>query len=163
MSTRIAVIGISGSGKTRLARALALKADLPVTHMDALFWRGRWEPVPEADYLAEHARLIAGERWIIEGFIDPTMAERLHRADRVIFLDLPGWVCAWRVVKRWLAHRRVARAELPSDARERLGRAFLQTVVARAERPAILAALRDVDPAKVVVVASARSPILEPR
>jgi adenylate kinase family enzyme len=126
--------------------------------MDALFWRGDWRPVAEAEYLAAHARLVAGDRWVIEGYVNASMA-RLQRADRIIFLDYPGGLCAWRVVKRWLRHRRTARSELPAEARERLSLKFLWIVVTRAERAAILEAMAGVDAAKIVRATSPRSPI----
>ncbi|MBS0490873.1 hypothetical protein [Phenylobacterium sp.] len=150
MSDRIAIIGISGSGKSRLARELGARSGLPVVQMDALFWSGSWRPVPEAEYLAAHECLIESERWIIEGYVDAAMAGRLRRADQVIFLDPPGWLCAWRVIRRWLEHRRSARPELSPEALERFQLRFLWTVTTRAERPAILAALEGVDPTKIV-------------
>ena len=150
MSDRIAIIGISGSGKTRLARELGAHLGLPVVHMDALFWREDWQAVPEAEYLAAHAQAVSGERWIIEGYVDAAMADRLRRADQVIFLDPPGWLCAWRVIGRWWTHRRAARPALPAAALERLGLRFLWTVASRAERAAILSALRAAEPARVV-------------
>ena len=124
--------------------------------MDSLFWRGAWEPVPEAEYLQRHERLVAEPAWIIEGYVDEAMSTRLHRADRVIYLDYPGPLCAWRVLRRWLAHRRRSRPELPAAAHERLSLSFLLTVLGRAERPAIEAALRGVDPAKVLRVTTPR-------
>lgn len=149
MPDRIAVIGISGSGKSTFARVMALKSGLPLFHMDALFWRGAWEAVPEAEYLAAHARLVAQERWIIEGYVDAAMANRLQAADRIIDLDPPGWLCAARVIRRWWTHRGRARPELTPEARERLSLGFLWTVLTRAERPAIDAALVGVDPARI--------------
>lgn len=118
--------------------------------MDSLFWRGAWEPVPEAEYLERHERVTAEPAWIIEGYVDEAMAARLSRADQVIYLDYPGPLCAWRILRRWLAHRRRSRPELPAAARERFSLAFLMIVLRRAERPAIEAALRGIDPAKVI-------------
>lgn len=123
--------------------------------MDSLFWRGAWEPVPEAEYLEHHARLITEPAWIIEGYVDEAMASRLRLADQVVFLDYPGPLCAWRVLRRWLAHRERPRPELPLAARERLSLGFLLIVLRRAERPAIEAALHGVDPAKVLRATSA--------
>ncbi|MCC7267658.1 MAG: hypothetical protein IT546_10015 [Caulobacteraceae bacterium] len=153
---RIAVVGISGSGKSTYARELARRTGLPLHHMDALFWRGAWEPVPEAEYLAAHERLTAGADWIIEGYVDGAMTSRLRRADQVIHLDYRGPLCAWRVLRRWIAHRRTSRPELPPGARERLSLSFLLLVLRRAERPAIEAALQGVDPAKILRVTSPR-------
>lgn len=149
MVRRIAVIGISGAGKTTAARELAAATGLPLFHMDALFWRGAWEPVPEPEYLEAHARLVAQERWIIEGYVDAAMAQRLQAAERIIDLDPPGWLCAARVLRRGWTHRAKARPELPTEALERTSPAFLWRVLTRAERPAIDAALAGVDPARI--------------
>lgn len=132
--TRIAIVGISGSGKSVVSRTIAEKTNLPLYHMDQLFWQGSWVAVPEAEYVQEHNKLIELEQWIIEGYVDEPMAERLSRAELVLYLDYPGWLCAWRVVKRWLMHRKNARPELPKEARERLRGEFLWVVFSRAER-----------------------------
>lgn len=39
---RIIVIGSSGSGKSTLSRKLSKSLDLPVYHLDALFWKPNW-------------------------------------------------------------------------------------------------------------------------
>ena len=56
-------------------------------------------------------------------------------------LARPAGVGAGRVVTRWWAHRKTARAELPAEALERLDFGFLWVVLSAAERPAIEAAL----------------------
>lgn len=50
MINRIAIIGISASGKSVFARELAGKTGLPLIHMDQLFWTGNWQEIPEAGY-----------------------------------------------------------------------------------------------------------------
>ena len=117
--------------------------------MDLLFWRGRWEAVPEADYVAAQQALLAEPAWIIEGYIDPALAERARAADLIVYLDFSGPRCACRVLRRWWRHRRVARPELPPEAVERLGPRFLWVVLTRAERPAIEASLAGVDTARI--------------
>ena len=151
---RIAIVGISGTGKTTYARKLSALTGLSLHHMDSLFWRGEWEVVPEKLYISAQSLLIAKSDWIIEGYIDPALSERAHAADLIIDLDFPGWLCAWRVILRWLRHRSSARAELPKEATERLRLRFLWIVLSRAERPAIDAALAMVDPAKIRHVTS---------
>ena len=64
---RIAVIGNAGGGKSTLARALAMRRGLPYVEIDALLWRDGWQPAPEEEYEAAHARLIAEPRWVIDG------------------------------------------------------------------------------------------------
>jgi adenylate kinase family enzyme len=117
--------------------------------MDLLFWRGRWEAVPEADYVAAQRTLLAEPAWIIEGYIDPALAERARAADLIVYLDFSGPRCAWRVLKRWWRHRRVARPELPPEALERLDLRSLWVALTRAERPAIEAGLAGVEASRV--------------
>ena len=52
---RIAIIGISGSGKTTFAHTLQRATGLPLHHADQLFWRGPWQPVPADQYLEAHS------------------------------------------------------------------------------------------------------------
>jgi adenylate kinase family enzyme len=148
---RIAIIGRGGSGKSVFSRSLASQTGLPLFYMDNLFWRGKWEEVPEKEYLVKHEQLLAKDRWIIEGYIDEKMAGRLRRADLIFFLDYPGWLCAWRVLKRWLMHRKQSRQELPPEALERLKGDFFWTVLTGTEIIPLRQALQTVDPKKVLV------------
>jgi adenylate kinase family enzyme len=141
LPSRVAIIGISGSGKSVFSRHLAESLSLPLLHMDQLFWRGSWEAVPESEYLARHKEWIARERWIIEGYVDESMSDRLTAADLVIYLDYSGPLCAWRVFRRWLMHRRTGRPELPNEALERLSPRFVLMTLRRGERPGIEQAL----------------------
>lgn len=90
---RIALIGSPGAGKATLARCLGQALGLPVYHLDALYWKPGWEPTPRAEWRELQLRLVAGDRWLIDGNYGGTMAIRLTAADTVICLDLPRWVC----------------------------------------------------------------------
>lgn len=136
---RIAVIGISGSGKSTFARALAAKSGLPLRHADGLEWMENWTERPEDKLFAMHAAWLAEPRWIIEGWVDPKRANRLDAADLVIDLDLPGWLCALRVLHRMLAAGK--RDELPEGCVDRFDFGFVRRVLRRRERPSIEAAL----------------------
>jgi len=97
---RIAVIGCPGSGKSTLARQLAEKTGHPVIYMDYEYWQPGWVPVPKDEFTAMQEQWVQGERWIIDGFYGGTLELRYSAADLVIFLDLPRWLCLWRVLKR---------------------------------------------------------------
>ena len=154
---KIAVVGISASGKSVFGRELEEHTGLPLFHMDNLFWRGKWESIPESEYLKEEQKLICKDKWIIEGYVDEKMSGRLELADLVIYLDYPGILCFSRVIWRWLKHRRVSRPELPKEALEELDLSFLWCVLTRSERPGIERALERVDQSKIVRVYSPRA------
>jgi adenylate kinase family enzyme len=97
------IIGSPGAGKSTLARELARRTDLPLRHLDQLYWKPGWvEPDKEA-WAQEVARLASEPRWIIEGNYGGTLPLRLERADTVIDLDLPAPLCLARVVRRSIA------------------------------------------------------------
>jgi adenylate kinase family enzyme len=153
---RISIIGISGAGKSVFSRKLAQQTKLPLFYIDQLLWKGNWQEVAEKEYLVEHEKLIQKESWIIEGYIDQKMAERLKKSELVIFLDYPGWLAAFRVFMRWLQHRKKSRPELPKEATEKLQRKFLWMVFKREERLLIKKAfeLAKISPKKLIVLRS---------
>ncbi len=143
---RIALIGISASGKSTASKLVELKTQLPLFHMDQLFWRGNWEGVPEEEYLEKHTSLIAEEKWIIEGYVDEKMSERLKRADLVLYLDYSGMRCGSQLIKRWFKHRKTSRPELAPEALEKFSFNFLWLVLTRGERPRIEGAIKEAGP-----------------
>jgi len=100
---RVVILGSSGAGKSTFARALGARLGVPVVHLDALFWQPGWvEPAPEA-FRAAVAGALAGDAWVSDGnFVGRTFNLRLPRADTVIFLHQPRWLCVSRVLWRWL-------------------------------------------------------------
>jgi adenylate kinase family enzyme len=99
---RVLVDGMMGSGKSTFARSLGSRTGLPVIPLDVHYWRPGWVR-PSVDQWRERQRtLLAGEAWIIEGNYSETLSLRLERADTVVFLDTPWWLCASRALLRGL-------------------------------------------------------------
>jgi adenylate kinase family enzyme len=137
---RIAVVGISASGKSTFARELAKRTGLPLLHGDQLDWIPDWGVRPASDLAEMHAEWIARPRWIIEGWIDPERVARLNTADVVVDLDYSRWRCTWRVLKRML--KRIRREEMPEGCVDRFQPHVLDWVFFKRERPSIDSALR---------------------
>jgi adenylate kinase family enzyme len=137
---RVAVIGSGGAGKSTFARDLGRLTDLPVIHLDHLFWRPGWEATADEEWQARHAELIRRERWIIDGNYGSTMASRLAAADTVIFLDLPRLICLWRVLRRRLLAGRFGRPNQIPGLPDQLDREFLAWIwnYPVTKRPAVL-------------------------
>jgi adenylate kinase family enzyme len=151
---RIAVIGISGSGKSTFARALGAKLALPVLHGDQIDWMPDWGVRPDADIAAIHKRWIEQPCWIIEGWVEADRAERLSVADLVVDLDYPGWLCGWRVLQRQM--RGVRRQEMPDGCVDGFSPQTLRWVFTKAERPSGDAALKAATVKKYVRLTSPR-------
>lgn len=57
---------------------------------------------PPAEFLAEVTRVAALPAWVIDGNYVDTIAPRLQRADTLIYLDVPTWLCLLRITARTL-------------------------------------------------------------
>ncbi len=97
---RIAIIGNAGSGKSTLAKQLQSKVHLPLYHLDQFFWKPNWTPPDRAEYKLIHDELCARDEWIIEGVNLSLMEYRLARADVIVLLRIPFYLCVWKILKR---------------------------------------------------------------
>jgi adenylate kinase family enzyme len=97
---RVLILGGCGAGKSVFARRLGALLDLPVIHLDAEYFQPGWVEPDHSAWRARVAELVAAPRWIIDGSHIGTLPARLPHADTVIILDLPTWICVWRVLLR---------------------------------------------------------------
>lgn len=96
---RILISGISGTGKTTLARQLAALWGLPRYELDALHHGPGWVKRPEFE--ADVERFSSDPRWVTEDQYQRLLGDLLWtRADTVIWLDLPKRIVMTRVVRR---------------------------------------------------------------
>ena len=151
---RLAVVGISGTGKTALGARIAAQTGLPVYPIDAIIWSPGWTETPEHQIEAALARIAAAENWIVEGWIDRYSLGLLHRCDVILDLDYPGRVAALGVVRRWLAYRGRRRPELPVGCVESLDPGSLRDALQRRERPHVAAILAQVNGVEILRVRS---------
>ena len=100
IGNRIIVLGCPGSGKSTFARALAARTELPLIHLDSVWWRADGSHISRDEFDRALAELLAGEKWIIDGDYSRTYEVRLRAADTVIFLDYPEDVCMAGIVGR---------------------------------------------------------------
>jgi adenylate kinase family enzyme len=149
---RVAIIGAGGAGKSTLATALGERTGLPVIHLDRLFWRPGWVPMPNDAWHVVHDSLLAGEGWIIDGNYGGEMEPRIAAADTVIFLDLPRLVCIWGAIRRQWRWPHGGRPDAASGLRERIDLAFLWWIFRYPERsrPQVLRRLANLPPTTVV-------------
>ncbi|KOX28016.1 hypothetical protein ADK67_13235 [Saccharothrix sp. NRRL B-16348] len=119
-SRRIVVLGVSGAGKSTLARELARVVDGPHVELDAIQHGPDWTPPPAEEFRARLAAATEGPAWVVDGnYIDLTADVLWHRADLIVWLDLPLWVVVPRLLRRSTV-RIARRTVLWNGNRERL-------------------------------------------
>lgn len=113
---RVLVAGVSGVGKTTLARRIAAITGGPHTEIDALFHGPAWTPRPE--FLADVRSLIRTGSWTTEWQYDAARPLLAESAEVVVWLDLSFVrVTLPRLVRRTI-RRRWSREELWNGNRE---------------------------------------------
>jgi adenylate kinase family enzyme len=125
---RIMIIGCGGSGKSTLARQLGEKLNLPVIHLDKLFWTPGWVSISKEEFNRVHEEAISKEKWIIDGNFDRTIPVRLRRCDTVIYLDFSRVTCLMGVLKRVLTTFGTVRPDMGEGCPERIDLDFLKWV-----------------------------------
>ena len=125
---RIIIIGCGGAGKSTLARQLGEKLDIPVVHLDKLFWKPGWVEVSKEEFDALHTRELAKEKWIMDGNFNRTMPQRIVRCDTVIYLDFSRFSCLLGVLKRVLTTYGTVRPDMGEGCPERIDFEFLKWV-----------------------------------
>jgi len=117
---RVSVVGVSGSGKTRVGRRIAAALRVPFVEMDALFWHEPgWVERDQASFRAAVDERTAADAWVVDGNYSSAVQDIVWgRADTVGWLDLPRAVVMWQVFTRTLS-RVVLRRELWNGNRER--------------------------------------------
>ena len=97
---KIIVIGCPGSGKSRFSKELNAKTDIPLFHLDMMYWNADKTIVEKSVFLKRLENVISEKEWIIDGNYASTMELRISVCDTVFFLDYPTEVCLDGVKKR---------------------------------------------------------------
>lgn len=159
---RVRIVGVSGSGKTRLAGRVAAILRVPHLELDAVFWDAGWA-YRDLDEALRTVRTFADESdasrggWVADGNWSSRMQGLLDPgtpggADVLVWLDHPRPLVTWQIVRRtvsrglrrtelWHGNRESPRSWLRLDPQENVMRwAWVQHPLLRARMVAVLEA-----------------------
>ena len=117
---RILIIGNAGAGKTTFAHKLAQKLNLPLVHLDKLYWHGEWQRLSneEFDFLVQ--KELEKPEWIIDGNFNRTVSHRMKYCDTIFFFDFSTISCLWGITKRLIKNYGKTRMDMGGNCVERL-------------------------------------------
>lgn len=93
-----------------------MRTGLPLIHLDLEYWKPGWARPSIEEWQLKQRCLLAGDAWIADGNYLETLNLRLERADTVVVLATPWWLCSWRAFVRGV--RRPPGSVMPIGCRD---------------------------------------------
>ena len=90
---KIIVIGCPGSGKSTFSKKLHKITEIPLFHLDMLYWNEDKTVVEKEIFLERLSEILQKDAYIIDGNYASTMEMRISSGDTVFFLDYPTDIC----------------------------------------------------------------------
>lgn len=104
-TTRILVLGSPGAGKTTITDLLSTKLELPVLHIDNIYWKDAWIKYSNKEISDSILLFLQNKKWIIDGnYQNFYLNRRINDAELIIFLDFNSIISIYRVIKRHIKY-----------------------------------------------------------
>ena len=94
------VLGSPGSGKTAFSVKLHKLTNLPLFHLDNIWWKPDKTHITRAEFDIALASILKQESWIIDGDYSRTCEVRIKNCDTIFLLDYDTALCIEGVKKR---------------------------------------------------------------
>lgn len=115
---KVVIIGSGGAGKSTFARRLHEITNLPLIHLDKIFWKPNWTETPKEVWRETIESLVKKEEWIMDGNFGGTMNIRFQACDTIIYFDMPRLLCIYRAFKRISSYYNQTRPDMGAGCQE---------------------------------------------
>lgn len=99
---RILILGSPGAGKSTFSVKLHTLLNIPLIHLDTIFWQNSSETVSNEAFDEKLREALLKPSWIMDSNFTRTLKWRLEYADIVFILTKPSYLCVYRICKRFL-------------------------------------------------------------
>jgi len=151
---KVLILGCAGSGKSTFSKLLGQHKNLPVIHLDSLYWKPGWIESTEDEWDKIIDELIHEEEYVLDGNYTRTLKARLEEADTVFYFDYPRYLCLFRVIKRRILNHGKTRVDMAKGCKEKLDSEFIKWIwnFNTVNRPKIIKLLDQVKGQKQVYI-----------
>ena len=125
---KIVILGCAGCGKSTLAKKIGSKFNIPVLHLDTIYWKANWQLEDNDVFLNKQLEMLKKDSWIIDGNYRDTLDLRLKDCDTIIYLDYPRRVAIFGIYKRYFQYRNKQRDTIADGCHEKIDRSFFKWV-----------------------------------
>ena len=94
------VYGVTGAGKTTLARKISEKSGIQWHSVDDLTWEPGWQQVPVDEQRRRIHAICDGDRWVLDTAYGTWRDIPLARVELIVALDYPRWLSFKRLLSR---------------------------------------------------------------
>lgn len=118
---KITICGVPASGKSTLANKLGNTLNIPVFHLDKIFWKDNGVFASQAEGIEKVEEILKKSSWILEGSMprSKTFDMRIAKADTIIIFDIPLWKILWRQTKRFFKYYGKVRPDMGGNNKQK--------------------------------------------
>ncbi|MFP4078501.1 MAG: GNAT family N-acetyltransferase [Candidatus Izemoplasmataceae bacterium] len=128
---RVSIFGSSGTGKTTLARMVGAKFNLPVLHLDTIYWKQNWTSLSKPEFKRRiRAYMRTHPRFVMDGNYtnSQTFEDRLKISDTLILLRYDTRQALKGILEREAEYKHRYRSDMATGCIEDVDQEFLQYV-----------------------------------
>lgn len=115
---KVIVVGSPGSGKSFFSNKLSKVSGVKVYHLDDLFWEKDWKSKSPDDWMKIQEKLVAKDRFIIDGNYSATLEFRIKHAETIIYMDKGLVTCLFGFTKRTVKNLIGRDVDLPRNIKQ---------------------------------------------
>jgi adenylate kinase family enzyme len=151
---KVLILGCAGSGKSTFSKHLGKVQQLPVIHLDSLYWKSGWVASTEMEWNQIIEELILKDQYIMDGNYSRTLSIRMKDADTIFFFDFSRFLCMYQVIKRRIINHGKTRSDMAEGCKEKIDLEFIKWIwnFKKRSKDKILGELEEVKEQKKVII-----------
>jgi len=122
---KILVVGHSSSGKSTFAKRLAQHYQIPILHIDKVYFGPNWSRRDKDQVEHEVMDFMQQDQWLIDGLYRRYATDRFDACDQLFIFDFNRFKCLYGAIIRRIKYHNKNRDTIADGCKERLNLSFI--------------------------------------